>query len=384
MSVMKQQAHTPPAPRRSVLLPSPMDDASRGQRSPATYYGRPIVKKPTWKWPIPLYFFLGGVAGGAALIGAVAALFGGERHRGTVRRARYLTLALAMLCPLPLIQDLGRPMRFHHMLRVLKVASPLSVGTWILSAFGVTSGVLAARQAADDDIVVRRLSRLGRLLRALPTAPFEALHGLLGIGLGGYTGVLLAVTAVPVWAAAGILLGPLFLATGVASGAAALILLGAFSRGESPRARAEVEAVETVATAIQIAVVASREALVPVRINEPLRSGAWGSLYRFGAVGGGMFGPLALRMAVRLSGRRTGAVMSATASTLTLLGALAERYAITEAGKRSADDPLAYQELTAGTPGEARPTPARQAWQARQAPHAPAFTGHVIAPEATR
>jgi hypothetical protein len=64
----------------------------------------------------------------------------------------------------------------------------------------------------------------------------------------------------------------------------------------------------------------------------------------------------------------------------TLAGTLAERFAIVEAGKVSADDPLAYQELTRGAPSEARPTPARQT---RHVPQTPAFTEHVVAPEVT-
>src|SRR5579871_5457729 len=87
---------------------------------PFTYYGRPMIKKPTWKWYIPLYLFLGGVAGGTALLGTMAEFFGGPRHRSTVRHARYLTLALSVFCPIFLIIDLGRPTRFHHMLRIFK------------------------------------------------------------------------------------------------------------------------------------------------------------------------------------------------------------------------------------------------------------------------
>src|SRR6185312_7757325 len=133
------------------------------------------------------------------------------RHRATVRRARYIALAAASISPVLLILDLGRPKRFHHMLRVFKVSSPLSVGTWILLAFGLTSGVQAARQAAEDNFILRRESWLGRLARLLPSKPVSLAQALLGMGLGGYTGILLAATAIPLWATAGLLLGPLFL-----------------------------------------------------------------------------------------------------------------------------------------------------------------------------
>ncbi|HEV2237316.1 MAG TPA: NrfD/PsrC family molybdoenzyme membrane anchor subunit, partial [Ktedonobacterales bacterium] len=212
MSLSKQQRAARRAPNAAIALVGATRDAAAGATDPAaTYYQRPMIKRPTWKWYIPLYFFLGGVAGGAAAIGAAADLFGGRRHRATVRYARYLSMSLVPVCALLLIFDLGRPTRFHHMLRVFKGASPLSVGTWILSAFGLTSGVLAARQLAEDEIVIRRESMPGRLARLLPGRPFAAAHGVLGLALGGYTGVLLAATATPLWAGTGLLLGPIFL-----------------------------------------------------------------------------------------------------------------------------------------------------------------------------
>lgn len=377
-----EQAKTAGSMPMEVLLPGsrPSGEAGQTDTAPVTYYGRPMIKKPTWKWPIPLYFFLGGVAGGVALIGAAADLLGGERHKSTVRNARYLAVILAALCPIPLIQDLGRPSRFHHMLRIFKVTSPLNVGTWILSAFGAVSGVLAAKQAAEDGFMVKRESGPGRLLRALPSGPLAALHGLLGAGLGGYTGVLLAVTAVPLWAAAGILLGPLFLATSVASGAAALTLAGLLRRDTTRRAREDVAAVETAATIAQLGAIVAREALVPREIEKPLRRGFWGGVWQLGATGGGMVAPLALRLAVKVSGRRAGTAIEATAAMLSLIGALAERYALVEAGKQSAEDPLAYQELTRGAPGQARPTAEEQA---RRAPKVQAFKSAQVVPEVT-
>jgi formate-dependent nitrite reductase membrane component NrfD len=352
-------------PPMRVLLPG--RGAGRGaDGQPATYYGRPMIKPPHWKWWISFYFFIGGIAAGAALIGALADLVGGPRHRATVRHARYLSVVLAALCPIPLIADLGRPERFLCMLRVVKLSSPLNLGTFILTAFGLTSGALAARQAAEDNFILRRDRPLGRLARALPSKPLAVLHALLGIALGGYTGTLLAATAIPLWAAAGILLGPLFLATALASGAAALTLMGLAAR-QDREALEEIATVEGIAAVTQLGLVAAREALVPARINEPLARGRWGRVFRYGAVGGGMVGPLALRLGGRLLGRRAGmvvAAISAVAATLTLLGSLAERFALVEAGKLSAADPRAYQDLTRGLPGQARPTPAQQAERA--------------------
>jgi formate-dependent nitrite reductase membrane component NrfD len=289
-------------------------------------------------------------------------------------------LALAGVSPVFLILDLHRPERFLNMLRVFKVSSPLSVGTWILTGFGAVSGALAARQAAEDSFIIRRESGLGRTIRAVvPEKPLTAVHGVLGLGLGGYTGVLLSVTAIPLWAAGGVFLGPLFLSTAVASGAAALTLLSlAFGKGDkdSERMRGTVETVEAVSAATQLALVTARDLTTTRRINQPLRRGRWGLLYRGGAIGGGMVAPIAMRIIARMLGPRATATISAVAATLTLLGALAERFAIVEAGKVSANDPIAYQELTAGAVGMARPS-ARE--QAITAPASPAFRPRIAA-----
>ncbi len=373
------------SPPTEVLLPALRDGrlerTSRADKTPSrNYYGQPIIKRPTWRWYIPFYFFLGGIASGASFIGALADLFGGKEHRSTVRSARYLALVLAAICPIPLILDLGRPERFHHMLRVFKISSPLSVGTWILSGFGLLSGIQAARQAAEDDFVLKRNSSLGRLVTLFPSGPITVLHGLFGMGLGGYTGTLLAVTAVPLWAAAGVLLGPLFMAASATSGAAALVLLGLIRGHQSRQARTEIQVVANVASAVQFGLAAAHETFVPEQINRPLRQGKWGRLFRFGAVGGGLFLPAALRFAAWMSGPRAERALSTTSAVFTLAGTLAERFAIVEAGKESAGDPLAYQVLTRGVPGEARPTPTEQA---RHAPATPAFVEHVVAPEVT-
>lgn len=344
--------------------------------APVTYYGRPMVKKPTWRWYIPLYLFSGGVAGGVAFLGTLAECIGGPKHRATVRHARYLSLLLSILCPIFLIADLGRPARFHHMFRVFKGSSPLSVGTWILSGFGLCSGMLAARQAVEDDLLVRRQSRLGRLVRAIPTAPVSALHGLLGLALGGYTGTLLAATAVPLWSAGGTLLGPLFLSDAVTSGAALLSLIGAGTGHDTLAAREEIENVDTLGTAAQLGLIAAWEALVPPGVKKPLRRGVWGGVWWFGAIGAGMLSPLSVRLWLRLGRWHAGRLLSVVTATLSLLGALAERFALVEAGKRSADDPLAYQAVTGGAPGEARPTPQQQA---ARAPDAPAWKPQVAA-----
>src|SRR3954463_16555439 len=42
------------------------------------YYETPLLKEPQWKWEVPVYFFVGGAAGAAAVIGAAANLVGND------------------------------------------------------------------------------------------------------------------------------------------------------------------------------------------------------------------------------------------------------------------------------------------------------------------
>ena len=151
--------------------------------SPSGYYAQPILKQPVWTWEIPAYFFAGGLAGASAGLAYGAHLRGEE----VLARRAYLTALVALgVSPPLLIDDLGRPERFINMLRMFKVSSPMSVGSWILSVSGSATAIAAA-----DALTGRFLRRPARSAR-----PIAALAGL---PLSTYTGALLATTAVPVW-----------------------------------------------------------------------------------------------------------------------------------------------------------------------------------------
>src|SRR5207302_7827913 len=151
-------------------------------RDAVSYYGRPIVKEPVWKAEIPTYFFTGGMAGAAAAL-TLAARVAGNDTLG--RRALYVNTAAIAVSPVLLIKDLGRPKRFLNMLRVFKVTSPMSVGTWIVSARGAASSTAALCEVVD----------------ALPRVKVaaETVAGLLGPFLSTYTAALVADSVVPAW-----------------------------------------------------------------------------------------------------------------------------------------------------------------------------------------
>jgi formate-dependent nitrite reductase membrane component NrfD len=148
----------------------------------SSYYGRPVLKETVWGPDIPSYLFLGGLAGCSSALGAAAHLSG---HPELARASKAGAAGAISLSMVALVHDLGRPARFINMLRVLKVTSPMSVGTWILSAY--TPLALGAAALA----VTGKLPRAG-LAATLPAA-------MLGTAVASYTSVLLCDTAVPAW-----------------------------------------------------------------------------------------------------------------------------------------------------------------------------------------
>lgn len=156
----------------------------------AGYYGIPLLKKPAWTWEIPLYFFVGGAAGAAAVVGSVASYTGADRK--LIRDARWVAAAGSVISPALLIADLGRPARFLNMLRVFKPQSPMSVGVWTLMGFSGGAAAAAFAQFLSDrygpSFPVRVIERAG-----------DAASLLFGLPFSNYTGVLIGATAIPVW-----------------------------------------------------------------------------------------------------------------------------------------------------------------------------------------
>jgi hypothetical protein len=169
---------------RASGAPFPKASAETG------YYGIPLLKEPQWTHEIPLYFFVGGAAGAAAVMGAIAHYTGADRR--LVRDARWIAAAGAIISPALLISDLGRPERFLAMLRVFKPQSPMSVGVWTLLGF---SGGAAA--AAFAEFMQERYGS-SFPLRIIENAGAAASLAF-GLPFSNYTGVLIGATAVPVW-----------------------------------------------------------------------------------------------------------------------------------------------------------------------------------------
>ncbi|HXT49968.1 MAG TPA: NrfD/PsrC family molybdoenzyme membrane anchor subunit [Thermoanaerobaculia bacterium] len=304
-----------PMPAAPVVAPSGGDGI--GASAVNGYYGRPLLKEPTWTWEVPIYFFVGGAAGAAAVVGAAARVIGGEEDADLVRDARWVAaLGGALSAPL-LISDLGRPERFLNMLRVWKPQSPMSVGAWTLTAFGSSAGAaafadLVARRAADGD------SRLAVPVRIVGDAA-GALAAATGLVMTTYTGVLVGATAIPAWNRSVSVLPMHFAASGLGAAVSLLELLG--HRHPALNRLGIAAALAEIATGVV-------HELDDDPAHAPLKEGSSGALVRAGGV---LSGPVPLLL--RLFGARKAAAVAA------LAGSLLTRYGWVAAGHESARDP---------------------------------------------
>ncbi|WP_339017421.1 NrfD/PsrC family molybdoenzyme membrane anchor subunit [Corynebacterium hesseae] len=160
----------------------------------SSYYGKPVVKAPPWEWPIGGYLFLGGVAGGSAMLAAGAQATGNAPLK---RSTRMTAFSAASVGSVFLVLDLGRPERLLNMFRVFKVTSPMSIGSWILGSFASAAALPAVVEA--DALVGGVLPKSLRRLLDTAAGPAGAVAGVLGGPLAGYTAVLLANTSNPTW-----------------------------------------------------------------------------------------------------------------------------------------------------------------------------------------
>jgi hypothetical protein len=288
----------------------------------ASYYGRPVVKPAPWGPEVGAYLFLGGVAAGSGLLGAGAQLTG----RPTLRRnTRVSALVAVMLSAAALVADLGRPERFVNMLRTIKLTSPMSVGSWILSAFSVGAGVAAVSEIDRWTGDWLPLGPLRGVLRAVEgPAGIEA--ALFAAPLGVYTAVLLADTATPTWNGAHRDL-PFVFVSSASLAASGLAMVTTPVAETGPARRLAVFGVIGDLVAMKLL----QRRMDPIAA-EPLHQGAPGRMLKWSerlVIAGGL-GTL-------LGGRRRDV---AVASGLALLAAsVLTRFGVFEAGLASARDP---------------------------------------------
>ena len=280
------------------------------------YYGQPVVKPPVWTWEIPIYFFIGGLAGMSAVIAFAGLIF---HEIDLARTAMSLATIGAVLSPILLTIDLGRPRLFLNMLRVFKYKSPMSVGAWIVFAFGacVIPGLIALELGT-------RYSFGGGTDQFLKIFAHLLVIGsaFWGVLLATYTGVLLGVTAIPAWFLHRVLLPIHFGSAGLGSAAALLELLG--------HRVAPLSALGFLAAAIETALWIWLEIDKHGAADRALHMGLPGWLIRGGEI---FTGPLALILRVTN--------LIPLAAIAFLLGAFISRFGWIEAGKVCGRDPEA-------------------------------------------
>lgn len=305
-----------------------------------------LLKSADWPFLIDLYFFLGGLAGGAFVIATVANLFGGGRHRDIVRIGYYVAFLAILPGPLFLALDLGLPTRFLHMLMVskpsveigmdaltvgpfhLKPFSPMSVGAWALLGFSV----LAFLAALD----VFREDRGGRSMRTLRVV-VGVIGGFFGFFIAAYPGVLLGATARPLFVSAH-WLGALFLVVGASTGGAAIALILSLLGGQARESLSRLMRFTAFALVLELAAlvlfIIAVQMAGSARIGQALAqllSGPYSLAFWLGAVVVGIVVPLGLQVAGGI--KRAAPGMTALVSALILIGGFIVKYVIIAAGQ---------------------------------------------------
>ena len=287
-----------------------------------SYYGRPVVKPAPWTDDIPAYLFLGGLAAGSSLLAAGADATDRPALRRTGRLGALVGISASMYA---LVHDLGKPARFHHMLRVAKPTSPMSVGTWVLTAYGPMAGLAGVAELRPLLPTRLRDGLAGRLL-GFAASPAGGAAALVAPAVASYTAVLLADTSTPSWHEAHRELPFVFVGSAAAA-AGGLGMLGAPVAEAGPARRMAVGG-----ALLELAMEHKMESAMGITA-EPLHTGKAGRLMRaskalttLGALGAAVLG-----------GRsRTAAAVSGAAL---LAGSACTRFGIFEAGQASARDP---------------------------------------------
>jgi formate-dependent nitrite reductase membrane component NrfD len=330
MSADIEGLHDPGAPAGAVVgTKDGRRGHGRGDRNavvpPAeftSYYGRPVVKASPWEQDVPFYLFAGGVAAGSSLLSAGADLTGRPGMRRTGRIGALVTLTLSMIA---LVKDLGRPERFHHMLRVAKPTSPMSVGTWLLTAYGPFAGLAGAAELRG--LLPRQLREgiVGRLL-GFGARPAGIVAAGIAPAVASYTAVLLSDTATPTWHDAHRHLPFVFVGSAAAA-SGGLAMLGAPVHETGPARRLAVGG-----ALLELAVERRMEQAMGLTA-EPLHAGHAGRLMRASKAltVAGATGAALLAGRSRLAAVASGAALMAGSACL--------RFGVFEAGQDSARDP---------------------------------------------
>ncbi len=296
----------------------------------------PFTHVVNWPWYyVALYFYISGVSAGAYLIGSLAELYGGEKQREIGRVAFSLALPLILTAPVLLIADLGRPERFWHLffyskngIPYINLQSPMSVGAWGLTVYGG----FALLSFLNTMVINGRLAfaPFAKFYNRLPRKMYAVVGMLTALFVAGYPGVLLNVTAWPLWEATSPLLGSLFIASGASTGAAAIVLVMARQKKAAGEAYAHLEKLDRVSMIIEILIIGA-VIVIAGRYAAPIMSGFYGVMFWGGTVLFGILFPLGLYWYADRPGANRNQIVMVTA-VLVLFGGALLRISLMQAG----------------------------------------------------
>jgi formate-dependent nitrite reductase membrane component NrfD len=273
-----------------------------------------FVADPDWGVYIVPYFFLGGIAAGAYLLACLIEWFGTPEDARLARVAHWIAFPIILLCAVILIVDLYRPERFWHMIlksEVTKQAfsegfpftragwrwasdalmfkpwSPMSTGSWGLGLFGVCSAISFFVTVRPNWRVVRWVSRPSVLHAVRAVGVVAAVY------VGSYTGALLSATSQPIWNDS-TWISPLFLASSVSTGLAAMVLLAWWKRVGTPEARQKLQSADAWSIGLEAVLLATF--LISLgAVLEPMMFTIAGNILVFGTVLIGLAAPLVIQ-----------------------------------------------------------------------------------------
>jgi len=204
-----------------------------------------------WHWQIPLYLFLGGLAAGLLFFAGYFIITGKEsKYQTTVKYGPIVALGAIIIGLGALLLDLKHPAYFWQLYTTVRFDSPMSWGAWVLLLTSVVSAVwigsylkeafpkfgckigfmrkllkivIVEKDTNSWDWKFNWLQKFEKYAQDKRKA-WAWVMVVLAVILGVYTGILLsAFNARPLWNSA--ILGPLFLTSGLSTGAALLMIM---------------------------------------------------------------------------------------------------------------------------------------------------------------
>lgn len=186
-----------------------------------------------WGWQIPVYLFLGGLTAGVMILASLASR---RIPRDEMSKwMRWMPFAAPILLSIgmgALFLDLELKLHVFRFYTTFRVTSPMSWGSWILLLIypaTILLGIARLTAAEGAAIAARLPKRCSSPFTALcefsarRARTLEIWNIVLGVALGAYTGILLgALGARALWSSP--VLGPLFLVSGISTGAALIML----------------------------------------------------------------------------------------------------------------------------------------------------------------